>query len=54
MVPAGVGTSSSQRKRLLQVASRNADRLARLVGDLIVMGDSDAGRLMPSPGEVPG
>ena len=43
------GPLSAEQQRFVEVAARNADRLLRLVGDLIVVGQADAGRLTLSP-----
>ncbi|MDX6556946.1 MAG: hypothetical protein QOD86_3141 [Miltoncostaeaceae bacterium] len=40
-----LGELGEEQEQFLRVAARNADRLLALVGDLIVMGQSDAGRL---------
>jgi PAS domain S-box-containing protein len=42
---AGVGPLNAQQRRFLRVAERNAQKLLRLVGDLLVIARGDAGRL---------
>jgi signal transduction histidine kinase len=43
------GPLSDEQQRFVAVAARNADRLLRLVGDLIVVGQADASPLSLSP-----
>jgi PAS domain S-box-containing protein len=47
-----LGTLNEQQRRFLGVAERNAQKLVRLVGDLLVVGRADAGRLALERTEV--
>jgi PAS domain S-box-containing protein len=47
-----LGSLSDRQRRFLGVAERNAQRLLRLVGDLLVVGRADADRLALEPAEI--
>jgi len=49
---AHVGPLTDQQRRFLGVAERNAQKLVRLVGDLLVVGRADSGRLVLERSEV--
>src|SRR5207302_9305483 len=47
-----LGTLTEEQRRFLGVAERNAQKLVRLVGDLLVVGRADSGRLALERTEV--
>jgi PAS domain S-box-containing protein len=46
------GETSDEQRRCLAIAGRNADRLHRLIGDLLFVAQMDAGQLVLEPTEV--
>jgi PAS domain S-box-containing protein len=46
------GKLPDEQRRYLEIAWRNTERLQRLVGDLLLAAQTDAGRLMLEPGRV--